>query len=90
MEPITLTISVLGIAGGIITILSFFMNRDKTTSTAERRITEIEVKQGLYKEELDTLKGSVTTVETRLMDKIDALSLKFDSLLEKVIDMINS
>jgi len=87
MEPITLIISVLGIAGGIITILSFFMNRDKSTSTAERRITEIEVKQELYKEELDNLKGSVDTVETRLIVKIDALSGKLDALVDRLIDL---
>ena len=90
MEPITLIISVLGIAGGIITVLSFFMNRDKTTSTAERRITEIEVKQQLYKEELDALKGSVNTVETRLMDKLDALANKFDALVDRLIDFKNN
>lgn len=89
MEPVTVTliVAILGISGGIITILSFFMNRDKNTTSAERRITEIEVKQEIYKKELDNLKGSVDTVETRLMDKLDNLGLKFDALSMKFIDI---
>lgn len=90
MDSITLTLSVLGVSGGLITILSFFMNRDRVKNDAERRLTEIEVKQKVYKEELDELRGSVNVVETKLMDKIDGLVLKFDSLYEKFIDIKNS
>jgi len=87
MELLTTIVGILGVVGGVITIISFFVRRDNATKDAERRITEIEVKQELYKEELDLLRSSVGSIETKLMDKLDSLASKFDSLYEKFIDL---
>ncbi len=88
MEILSIIIGILGVVGGIITIISFFVRRDTATKDAERRITEIEVKQQLYKEEIDLIRANVLTVESKVFDKLDHLSDKIESLNEKIIDIL--
>lgn len=89
MEMLTLGIGVLGIIGGVLTIITFFVKRDSATKDAERRITEIEVKQELYKEEIDLIRASVNTVESKMIDKLDQLTNKIESLNDRLIDILN-
>lgn len=88
MEILSIIIGILGVVGGVITIISFFVKRDTATKDAERRITEIEVKQQLYKEEIDLIRANVLTVESKVFDKLDHLSDKIESLNEKIIDIL--
>lgn len=88
MEILSIIIGILGVVGGVITIISFFIRRDTATKDAERRITEIEVKQQLYKEEIDLIRANVLTVENKVFDKLDHLSDKIESLNEKIIDIL--
>lgn len=88
MEILSIIIGILGVVGGVITIISFFVKRDTATKDAERRITKIEVKQQLYKEEIDLIRANVLTVESKVFDKLDHLSDKIESLNEKIIDIL--
>lgn len=84
MEPESI-ITILGIAGGIITIFSFFMNRDKGTRDSEKRITEIEVKVSIYKEDIDRVKKDLHLIDTKFGEKLDSMSAKFDEIYRELI-----
>lgn len=99
MEIAGIVMTILGIVGGGITILNFLRNRDKDKSEEvtkskdesnkiNTKITELEVRLEVYKEELDNLKRSVNTIETKMVDKMDALNFKLDTLNEKLIQLI--
>lgn len=82
-----ITIATIGGLLGIFFGLWTWLNsRDKNTEENTKEFTELKIKVGVYKTELDQLKKRVDTLDLNVMKKIDDLSKKIDDVVIKLME----